>query len=79
MTVQAACSEIPNKTKAVSVTGMPFRARLLSIVLKAHLISIKDADELIGRNGHPLWVDLGQAVVQVAGLAVHLTRLALAA
>ena len=78
MTVQAACSEIPNQTKAVSVYWHAIPSQT-ALILKAHLISIKDADELIGRNGHPLWVDLGQAVVQVARLAVHLTRLALAA
>ena len=44
-----------------------------------HLISIEDADKLCGWDGHALGVDLLQAVVQVARLAVHLTRCALAA
>ena len=43
------------------------------------LVSVKDADQLMGGDGDPLGVDLGQAVVQVAGLAIHLARLALAA
>ena len=58
---------------------MTLQAGLLSVALKLHLISIKDTDELVGGNGHPLWVNLGQAVVQIARLAIHLTRLALTA
>lgn len=44
-----------------------------------NLISIKDADQLMGGDGHALGVDLAQAVVQVAGLPVHLAWLALSA
>ena len=43
-----------------------------------HLISIKDANQFMRRDGNALGVDLGQAVVQIAGLAVHLAWFALA-
>ena len=43
------------------------------------LIGVKDADQLMRGDGDSLGVDLAQAVVQVAGLAVHLAWLALAA
>ena len=42
------------------------------------LVSIKDANQFVSWDGDSLWVNLGQAVVQVARLAIHLTRLALA-
>ena len=32
----------------------------------------------MGWDGNPLWVDLGKAIVQVAGLSVHLPWLTLA-
>ena len=44
-----------------------------------NLVSIEDADQLGRWDGNAFWVDLGKAVVQIARLAVHLTRLAFAA
>ena len=38
----------------------------------AYLISIKDADELVGRDGGAGRVQVGEAVVQVGRLSVHL-------
>ena len=38
----------------------------------AHLISIEDADKLIGRDGDAGRVDLAEAVVQIARLSIHL-------
>lgn len=36
-----------------------------------YLISIKNANQLVGRDGHSWRVDLAQAVVQIARLSVH--------
>ncbi len=43
------------------------------------LVSVEDADELVRGDLHAAGVDLCAAVVDVAGLAVHLARLPLAA
>ena len=43
-----------------------------------HLISVKDADQFMSRDGDALRVDLGQAVVQVTRLAIHLAWFPLA-
>lgn len=40
----------------------------------AHLISIKDAKDFIGRNFGPLGIQLRTDVIQIARLAVHLAR-----
>ncbi len=44
----------------------------LSKQREAHLISIKDAGKLVGWDGGAGRVDVGEAVVQVGRLSVHL-------
>ena len=45
---------------------------LTRVEKRSYLIGIKDADNLVGRDGQVIGVDLAQAVVQIARLAVHL-------
>ncbi len=69
-----------------------FRSNIMSAVVKANwiafqilqrqgadLVSIEDADELIGRDGNARRVDLRQAVVQIGRFSIHLSRCPLSA